>query len=171
MANLQATLRAQVLVNTLCNECIARANKLLYQSTDSKKFATLFYGLLDFHNHQLSYCNAGHDNPFFITESKEVKRLDKGGTVLGFLPEALFEIDSLTINPGDLLVIYSDGITESMNENEEEFGENNLLNVIIDNRNEPADKILQTIIDTAKKYSGNSPQMDDMTIVVIKRDY
>ena len=170
MANLQATLRAQVNADSSCNECIARANNLLYKSTDSMKFATLFYGMLDYEENKLIYCNAGHDNPFYISNAKIVKRLNKGGMILGFLPDAEYEIDQVEFCPGDLLVIYSDGITESMNAMQEEWGENKLMNLIIENLEQPANTILQSIFDSAKIHAGIMEQSDDMTLVIIKRD-
>ena len=90
--------------------------------------------------------------------------------ILGFLPDAEYEIDQVEFCPGDLLVIYSDGITESMNAMQEEWGENKLMNLIIENLEQPANTILQSIFDSAKIHAGIMEQSDDMTLVIIKRD-
>ena len=83
----------QTSLDISCSKCIRHSNTLLFQSTDSKKFATLFYGVLDSKNHMLNYCNAGHDNPYLFSESKNRQRLETGGVVLGFVPD--FSYDEL----------------------------------------------------------------------------
>jgi len=169
MANLQATLRGQTLLRVNSKECLTRANKLLFLSTDSKKFATLFYGVLDTMNHQLIFCNAGHDNPFLISDSNELKRLKTGGIVLGFIEEYNYEEETILLNRDDVLVLISDGITEAMNASEEEFGESRLAEVIQTNREKPAEDIIEHILAAVKLHTGETEQMDDMTVVVIKR--
>lgn len=170
MANLQATLRGQTMADIPIAECIARSNKLMHHSTDIKKFATLFYGLLNFKEHQLEYCNAGHDNPFLFSPGKEPQRLQIGGVVLGFVPEFSYQETTIPVNPGDLLVIYSDGITEAMNSAEEEFGEERLVETIVENRTHSPQELLSSILKSVRLHVGNEPQMDDMTLVVLKRE-
>jgi sigma-B regulation protein RsbU (phosphoserine phosphatase) len=169
MANLQATLRGQISHDVPCSSCIARSNSLLYQSTDPKKFATLFYGILDQAKHELCYCNAGHDNPILFTPGKEIQRLGVGGIVLGFVPEFPFSEARITLEPGSVLVLYSDGITEAMNVQEEEFGEERLMTVLGQNLAEPTEKIMDNVLEAISQHIGRVPQMDDMTMVVIKR--
>ncbi len=169
MSNLQATLRGQTHPEVACKDCVERSNTLMFKSTDPKKFATLFYGCINSKNHTLTYCNAGHDNPFLISKNSETVRLKKGGIVLGFVPSFFFEEETIEIKPGDILVIYSDGITEAMNEAEEEFGEPRLSEILIECKEMSANEIVEKILENVDKHVGDVPQMDDKTLVVLKR--
>lgn len=169
MANLQATLRGQALFTSSAGECLTRANKLLYRSTDLQKFATLFYGILETTESIFHFSNAGHDPPFLINSNKEVTRLIKGGTVLGFLEDYQFEEDFIKLNSNDTIVIYSDGITEALNEKSEEFGEDRLLAILKENIKSSADMIIEEVFNAIKKFVNDVSQSDDITIVVIKK--
>jgi sigma-B regulation protein RsbU (phosphoserine phosphatase) len=169
MANLQATLRGQSGPDVTPCLCVMRSNRLIFQSTDSQKFATLFYGILDSNKHEISYCNAGHDNPIRIRKGEVTDRLKAGGVVLGFVPEFSFAEEKISMESGDVLVLYSDGITEAMNNKEEEFGESRLIQTISQNREKPSLEIIENILSTVRQHIGAVPQMDDMTLLVIKR--
>jgi len=104
MSNLQATLRGQALFTSSAGECLSRANKLLYRSTDGQNFATMFYGILDSKENIFHFSNAGHDPPILINSKKEIKRLTKGGTVLGFMEDFIFEEDSVKLKSGDTIL-------------------------------------------------------------------
>ncbi len=169
MANLQATLRGQTILNFSCKECISFANKLLFRNTDPHKYATLFYGILDRSNNQISYCNAGHNDPILISKDKTIQRLDVGGVVVGVIPEYPFEETSVQMNTGDLLVVYSDGITEAMNEFEEEYEEERLIKLLLELQDKSPDNIIDTILNSVNDFSGHTEPMDDKTIVVIKK--
>jgi sigma-B regulation protein RsbU (phosphoserine phosphatase) len=170
MANLQATLRGQILADIPIHECILRSNTLLYRSTDMKKFATLFYGLLDFKKHNLHYCNAGHDYPFLFSQGVRPQRLKTGGVVLGFVPYFTYEEATIPIKKNDIFIVYSDGITEAMNSSEEEFGEDRLIEVVGDNKKDSPEVLIEKILSAVSDHSGDEPQMDDMTLVVVKRE-
>lgn len=169
MANLQATLRSQTLFGNSCKECLARSNKLLYRSTDIQKFATLFYSILDCEQHHVEYAKAGHEAPFLFSKNTEVRRLTTGGTILGFMENSSYNEETIPFKPGDVLVIYSDGITEAMNEEAEQFGEEGLEPVIRENIELPAEQLIDTIVEAARTFAGEQPQLDDMTLLVIKR--
>jgi sigma-B regulation protein RsbU (phosphoserine phosphatase) len=169
MANLQATLRSQTLGSSCARECLEHSNTLLYNSTDSEKFATLFYAILDTLAHRVCFANAGHNYPFLVSHKGDVQRLKTIGIPLGFLRRFEFTEHSVSLLPGDLLVVFSDGITEAMNPLAEEFGEGNLQDVIAANRFNPAGMIIETIIDSVNKFAGGSEQSDDMTLICIKR--
>ncbi len=170
MANLQATLRGQALFSSSAGECLTRANKLLYRSTDLQKFATLFYGILDSSKSIFHFSNAGHNPPFLIDSAKKVTRLTKGGTVLGFMEDYQFEEDSIKLNAGDMVIIYSDGITEALNKNNEEFGEDRLFVALTENIKSTADTLIEKVFDAVKIFVKDVPQSDDITIVVIKKN-
>jgi sigma-B regulation protein RsbU (phosphoserine phosphatase) len=169
MANVQATTRGISLVASSPGDCIQRSNNLLFQSTSPEKFVTLFYGLLDTHNHHLTFANAGHDNPMFFNKEKELQRLKSGGPPLGIVPNFAFEEETILINPGNTLIIYSDGITDAMNSNQELFGEERLMHIIINNQTISSKELIDKIHITINEFIGKTPQMDDMTLIVVKR--
>lgn len=171
MANVQATLRGQTLLNVSPKVCVQRANKLLYLSTSAEKFVTLFYAVLDPEQHRLSFSNAGHDNPFLLSADGRAQRLRTGGVVLSILEDFPYEEETVSLGPGDILVIYSDGITEAANSSEVQFGEERLSKVIQEHRGETASGLIECIIREAKAFAGGMPQADDMTVVVVKRTH
>ncbi|MFZ0390364.1 MAG: GAF domain-containing SpoIIE family protein phosphatase [Calditrichia bacterium] len=169
MANLQATLRGQTGAGIACSACIRKSNSLIHQSTASNKFATLFYGILDFSKNEITYCNAGHDFPFLFQKNGSLTRLNSGGIVVGFLPDFEFRQEKVLVEPGSVLVIYSDGLPEAMNDAEDDFGEKRLEEVIRQNIEKEAVQLVDIILQEVNVFAGNEPQMDDKTIMVIKR--
>jgi len=141
----------------------------LYQSTDRQKFATLFYSILDAENHQLCYANAGHNRPFLFSQNQEPQSLESAGIVLSFLENYDFNEGKISFNHDDLLLIYSDGITEAMDASGEEFGEERLAALVDEHKMESAQNVINIVIDAVNKHAAGRPQMDDMTLVVIKR--
>jgi serine phosphatase RsbU (regulator of sigma subunit)/CRP-like cAMP-binding protein len=169
MANVQATLRGQTLLDGDVASCVRRSNKLLFESTAPEKFVTLVYGALDPSDHSFRFTNAGHDHPCLFTRTGKTDHLEAGGIVLGVLPDYEYESGSVTFGPGDVLVIYSDGIVESMDSRQEQFGIERLTGLITANLGTSANAILSAIVDAAKAHAGAAPQYDDMTVVVVKR--
>jgi len=169
MANVQATLRGQTLSSPTAAVCVQRANKLLHQSTSPDKFVTLFYSLLDSRNHTLTYCNAGHDNPFLFSGSGAPRRLGTGGLVLSIMEDFPYEEEVVTLSPGDLVVVYSDGITEAVDPAQAQFGDGKIESVVAARRTLDAVGIIDGIVGAVREHAGSAPQADDMTIVVIKR--
>jgi sigma-B regulation protein RsbU (phosphoserine phosphatase) len=170
MANLQATLRGQTFLNAPVHESVGRSNTLMFQSTDPEKFATLFYGVLDYESHKLAYCNAGHEIPFLLTGNGTPTRLEMGGMALGVMDEFPYQFDAVQLNKGDLLVIYSDGISDATNEFDHPFGEERLISMVREHKDDPAVAIIDRIIEAVQKHEGDTEQLDDLTLVVLKRD-
>ena len=169
MANLQATLRGQTLFDASPAGCIRRSNKLLWESTGAEKFATVFFGILDPRDHRFGYVNAGQEIPFVLTGGSAAVRLDEGGVALGVVEEFDFKEGSVTLGPGDTMVIVSDGITESMNSSQELFGEERLNRLLFDIRGCDAPTVIERVIGAVRAFVGEAPQWDDMTIVVVRR--
>jgi len=170
MANLQATMRGQALASASIVESMQRANTLLYQSTDDEKFATLFYAVLDTRQHRLHYANAGHNDPYlFSSAHAEPLPLKTGGIMLGLLPNYPFAEASIELRPGDLLVIYSDGVTEAKNVLEEDFGEERLLAMVRKHSSAPLPDLLSRIVEEVTAFAGSTPQHDDITLVAMRR--
>jgi sigma-B regulation protein RsbU (phosphoserine phosphatase) len=172
MANLQATIRGQTLSNFSAGECMKRSNTLLLRSTDDEKFATLFYALLDAAQHRLQYSNAGHNDPFVFSASDAaaLQRLKTGGIMLGMFPDVPFQDDVISLQENDLLLIYSDGVTEAADKNGEDFGEQKLLELARENLHLAAGELVNKIIQVVKTHAGKSPpREDDITVMVVKR--
>jgi len=169
MANLQATLRGQTLMQKSICENIKNSNLLLLNSTAENKFATLFFAELNHVNHKLTYCNAGHEAPI-IHSSNDIIRLDKGGLLLGCFDFAEYECTEKQFEPGEVLLIFSDGITEAMNEKEEEFGVERLITILKVNSNLSSEDIVDNIISEVRSHSSKVEQSDDITLIVVKRN-
>jgi sigma-B regulation protein RsbU (phosphoserine phosphatase) len=170
MANVQATLRGQTLLDRGgVAGTVRRSNRLLYETTPPEKFVTLIYGALDPGKHTFCFTNAGHDHPVLFRKKGKTLRLQSGGIVLGILPDYDYTEETVEFHPGDVLVIYSDGICESMNAAQEQFGIERLTAVVAARLGEGAQQILKAVVAAAKEHAGDAPQYDDMTVVVVKR--
>ena len=169
MSNLQATIRSQALVSGAVHACICSSNKLLFQSTDINKYATCFYGNLDIRKNEFCYTNAGHNPPVLFKKTSKPILLKTGGPVLGFIDNLDYKDETVSFDPGDMCVIYSDGITEAMDTLENEFGEKKLKALIKENLDLSSGEIIEKIIEAVNKHSRGVPQSDDITVVVIKR--
>ena len=169
MANLQATLRSQVLTGNFCAECLKNVNKLLFRSTEPTKFATLFYGILDPLTGSITYANGGHDSPILIKKGHPPVMLDATGLLLGVMENVLYKQSNVVLETGDILMLYTDGITESMNIKMEELGLKALLSTLEKYQNDSADNILDKVKERIKQHAGNVPQSDDITLMIIKK--
>ncbi len=148
-----------------------RMNKLVNKIFSDDKFTSLFYG--EFSTDQTGlflYANAGHNPPIFIKrKSKRIKYLHPTGPVLGPAPEAAYTVENINFEKGDVLLIYSDGIIDSSDENGEGFGEERLIKVFSESKNFTPKEIALLIIESVNKFSANGKYSDDKTVVVIKK--
>lgn len=169
MANLQATLRAHTLTDYAVDERIRRSNQLMAQSMDDEKFATLFYSELDAGSHRLTYCNAGHEYPLIYSSNGDVVSLESTGIAIGIMDDFDFGMRTVTLQPGDLLVVYSDGVTDATNERDDAFGLERLRSSIAKHRDLPSSGLIEAVFSDVKAHEGKAPQFDDLTFVVIRR--
>ena len=169
MANMQATLRDQQLLDLSVQDCICKSNNLLYGNTSSDKFITLFYGILDPAQHIFQYVNAGHDFPLFFGNGSKPQRLSTEGIPIGVIEDYPYRESSIQLELGDLLLVYSDGICEAMNDAQQPFGEERLEHIVAEHRHVSPNELLNIIIDAVQRFTQNEPQSDDMTLVAIKR--
>ena len=169
MSNLQATIRGQTFFDANANSCLEKANKLLFHSTDARTFASLFYGILDTQKNTLCYANAGHDIPLIFSAGRKPNQLKTRGIALGLKENVSYMEEERAIHPNELVLIYSDGITEAMNERQEEFGDEKLQEIVQHNSGDSARELIDKIIAAANLHFGNASQNDDMTIIIIKR--
>jgi serine phosphatase RsbU (regulator of sigma subunit) len=143
-------------------------NGQLCRSTDANRFATLFLALYDDRARTLRYTNAGHNAPLLVRAGGEVERLWEGGTVLGAFDGLEFEEGQTTLAEGDLLVVYSDGLTEAQNAVGEEYGEQRLAELAASRRAETPENIRQDIFDEIDRWTGQAERGDDQTLVILK---
>jgi sigma-B regulation protein RsbU (phosphoserine phosphatase) len=169
MSSLHAAVRAQSLTPATIHEIMGEINRYLYENTPPSKFVTLFFGKLDPKSGLLTYSNGGHNPPMLIRRTGEVINLDIGGLPIGMMPMSAYCEGQVEFNPGDVLVIYSDGITESVNDEGEEFGEARLLETVKKNLDRSAPGIRDRIEEALSRFVGSAPPFDDMTIMIVKR--
>ena len=147
---------------------MARLNKATCSKCPSNRFITFFFCVLDPAGN-LAFANAGHNPPIVMRHSGEAEMLEGGGPVLGILSIAPYSQMETRLDPGDLLVIYSDGVTEATNHNYEEFGEERLIEVLRRHRGEPAAAIVTAVTQALAEFVAGAPQADDITLIVAKR--
>lgn len=168
MANLQATLRGQALTNHAPGECITKSNSLLCRSVEKGKFVTLFYGILNIKEKSFTYTNAGHCYPLIFNPKGEIKKLEKGGLILGMLDNYPYQEEKIILEPGELILLFTDGITEAFNQKNEQFEEERLIKVVQENFHMDAKGISQQILNNVIAFQQDVPQSDDLTLVVVK---
>lgn len=168
MANVQGMIRMLSSLDLSPAEVMGRANQLLCRSTPPEKFVTFFLSTLDPASHVLTFCNAGH-SPGFHFNRGGVGRLVTRGAVLGMIENLVYQQDSVALTPGDVVVIYSDGVTEAVDGDDQEFGDERLCEVVTQHRTRSAADILEALFDAVERHQSNQPQYDDITAVVIKR--
>jgi sigma-B regulation protein RsbU (phosphoserine phosphatase) len=166
MANLQALLRALAPSAPEPSAVCRRLNEHLHQVTDAAKFATLFYAEWNPQERRLTYVNAGHNAPLLLGNG-QCRRLELGGMPLGMFPAAEFETGWVCLKPGETLVLYSDGITESAAAGGEEFGESQLEEIVKAHCGKPLAEIQAQVLAAVRRWSG-SGQEDDMTLMLVR---
>jgi sigma-B regulation protein RsbU (phosphoserine phosphatase) len=170
MASLEASLRAQASVGHGLAELIKRVNSLVYEASSANRYATLFYAEYYPRSRRLCYVNAGHNPPVILRKSAaacRVYRLETGGPVIGLLRQC-YQQGSFPLKRGDLIVLFTDGISESMNTRNEEWGEDRLIEVAKTCHGVPASEAMTRILAAAEAFAAGAPQHDDMTLVVLR---
>ncbi len=172
MASLQASLRGQTLgVNESLEKLMANVNRLVYATSPINLYATFFYAQYDPELRRLTYVNAGHNAPIVLQRNggeAKITRLDVGGPPVGMLTQLQYQSSRVDLQKSDLVVLFTDGITEAMNTREEEWGEANLLRTLreLDPASSP-ENIVRAVFRSADEFVGEAPQHDDMTLVVL----
>jgi len=146
-----------------------KINELIYENTSSEKFITFFWGILDSKENTFEYINAGHNPPQMLKGNKFIE-LTEGGFIIGILDIPMnYEIGKVEMGKDDIIVFYTDGVTEALNIKDEEYGETNLKNVILNEKNNSPAVILDSIKNSVLEFSKNMPQYDDITLIVLKK--
>jgi len=167
MASLQAALRSMASLDGHNGTAglVERLNTHLFKNTSDDRYATFFYAVYDTESHTLTYTNAGHLAPFFVSDGK-VQQLDEGGTVVGLFEDASYSQGTIKVAPGSVLVAFSDGLTEAENVYGEEFGMQRLRDEIVRHRTANAQNLAADLIAAAEQWAGTPEQADDITVVV-----
>ncbi len=170
MANVQATLRALVSPRISIAETTGRINDLTCANTrGGSKFITFFCGILNSQNGRFRYSNAGHNPPYLLRRDGAVEKLEAGGLILGVFKTAkAYDEGLVTLSAGDVLVLYTDGISEAMNANGDQFSEERLESVLRASTGLCANEIIQRVQKELLAHTGGTPQSDDITMLVVK---
>jgi phosphoserine phosphatase RsbU/P len=169
MMSLQA--RVQVLIEEPedLGAVLSRLNRLTVTNCPSNRFITFFMCLLDGNTGDLLFANAGHNPPLLLRSSGAIEWLEEGGCVLGIVPGMKYEQAHRCVDPGDLLVIFSDGVTDAMSPQGEEFGEQRLAAVVSEHRTECSCGIVEAVNNAIADWAAGTPLPDDLTLLVARR--
>ncbi len=168
MSNLQAALRISATRTHCTHDVMHEVNNQITRTTDSEKFATFFYGVLNSNNLMFEYTNAGHNYPILWRKGRKPMFLKEGGFIVGVMENAPYASATIGLEPEDILVFYTDGVTEAMNQNDEEYGEERLIQTLEANTHLPANEMIDEIIQSVCDFSDQALQYDDVTLVVLK---
>lgn len=149
-------------------EIVARLNNFLVQTTMEGYFATFFLAIYQRDARQLTYCNAGHNPPILLDHNKKVHLLEEGGTVLGFLPDMEYRQQTLTVEPGSYLILYTDGVSELKNKHGEEYGERRLVRVLRRHFGEHPREMAKAVLRSIRRFGGSGEFQDDLTLVIVR---
>ena len=167
MSSLQAALRPLIWRRLAPRELCHRLNRILCDLTPVGKFISFFYAVLDSTDNRLTYCNAGHNPPLVIRADGTSTELKAAGAVLGQFPHWLYEQSELQMRSGDQLLLFTDGLVEACNTDEEPFGEHNLIRIVWENPGSSAEDLMGLLIRAASRHSGEHFQ-DDASLIVLK---
>ncbi len=169
MASLRASLHSEIHPKYKLEEMACKLNDFVHRSSSPNCFITFFYSELDKKTGELRFINAGHNPPIILDKKGKIQRLESCGLCLGMFPSSSYEIKEMKLNPGDTAIFYTDGITESRNKKNEEFEEEKLIKFIQKHSKLPAQELVEKIQEEVNKFAAGTDQMDDMTLVIIKR--
>ncbi len=170
MALSRTILRSMIIGKPSPREAVERANEIIIADGRSDMFVTVFHGVLDPSDGKFSYVNAGHNPPLvYRAKRKKLGELKAHNLALGILPGVPFDEHATTLDPGDVLLMYTDGITEAINAQEEDFGVERLADIVIENAHKSAEVMIDEIKQAVSNFAGDGAQFDDLTMVAVKR--
>jgi serine phosphatase RsbU (regulator of sigma subunit) len=148
---------------------MTRLNRLTSANCPENRFITVFFCILNGDTGELTFCNAGHNPPLIIRANGDDEKLEGGGPVIGIIPSIVYKEYKVSLEPGDTLVIYSDGVTETADAFDDEFETERLAETVRRNRHLPALQIVDKINEAVTAHAAGAPQHDDITIMVARR--
>jgi phosphoserine phosphatase RsbU/P len=168
MAGFRMSLLAEVRNEFAIRAVMRKVNSLLHESTERDKFVTAFYGVLDYRNSVLSFSNAGHNPPILRHRDGSLEYLVDGGLALGIMPDSRYEERPIALRPGDLLVLYTDGVSEAESPEGEQFGTARIEAVMARLAEQGAQAVLDGLLEEVKAFTAERGQNDDLTLLVVK---
>jgi sigma-B regulation protein RsbU (phosphoserine phosphatase) len=169
MAVTRTLLKAVALTRVAPAACLERVNQILCVENASDMFVTMFYGIVDLRTGAVAFSNAGHYPPYILREGAAPKTLpNQGGVVLGVLPDQVYEMGTTSLDPGDTLFLFTDGVTEAGSDPENFFGEKRLEEHLAQHWPSPLDQFAEGLIEEIKAYSNGAPQHDDITTLLVQ---
>jgi sigma-B regulation protein RsbU (phosphoserine phosphatase) len=174
MAGLRASLRSLTRKsNGDLAAMMSEVNELVYESSASHRYATFFFAQFDTLNRRLSYVNAGHNPPAVVRRNgkpgaPEIIRLEAGGPVIGLMEKCDYVQSAVVLQPGDIMIAFTDGISEAMNHEEEEWSEERLIDCLACYPDMPAAALVKCLMEAADEFAAGAPQHDDMTLLIMK---
>ncbi len=168
-AMMQGIFAAQAASNDSPSQTIGRVNLALYRRGIESRFVTLMYGAMN-PDGRLTYCNAGHNPPLIISpgSSTQVRRLECGGPIVGLFDAATFEEETVTLQAGDWLIVFSDGVSEAMSASGDEYGESRIVSVVERNKELEPRQLLEAMFADVREFTRGAPQSDDITAMVLR---
>jgi len=170
VSTLNAALYAYIQTSLSLSDLVQKLNTIIYKNTPSERYITFFISILNTRRHQLMYVNAGHNFPYRVKKGQaEFEFLKAGGLPLGMFDHAEYTSEIITLEPDDLLVLYSDGVTEAMDKKYEEYGEERFQKCIRSNFSRDVAALKTHVIEDIQSFVGVEPQSDDLTLMVARR--
>jgi len=168
IAQIQAIIHSEVNNGNRIETMLKNMNQQVAQATSTEKYVTLFYGELDNSCGHFHYANAGHNYPVLVRANGEMELLKTGGAIIGALPKLEFKSSTVKLESDDLLFLFTDGLSEAMDQDEKEYGENRIRNFICGHRKECPDKLIDSILSDVRSFDPTYPPRDDTTIIALK---
>jgi len=167
-AMMQGIFSAQAASSDSPSQTISRVNLALYRRGIESRFVTIMYGAIR-PDGRLTYCNAGHNPPLVISKSGAmIRRLECGGPIVGLFEAARFDEDTIALTPGDWLIVFSDGVSEAMSANGDEYGEGRIVSVVEKQKDVEPKQLLEALFADVREFARGAPQSDDITAMVLR---
>ena len=166
MSNFQAALQSLALQYSAPAEVSTRLNRVLYSNTPMHKFITAFYGVVNIPHRTFTFTNAGHNPPLLVRANGDCVRLEAGGSVLGAFADLTYTQSTVQLDKGDRLLLFTDGLSEAIDERNEQFGEQRLIDLLCEQREHTPDELKQTIFDAVAEFCGHSFR-DDAALMIV----
>ncbi len=169
MSHVMASLRLLYDERISLAEMMNRIHVQILRSSDAAHFVTLFLGKLDPVGHALEYVSAGHNPAILVDRDGGVRTFDATGTPAGLIAGVTFGTERIDLSPGEILCVYSDGVTEAQDEADEYFGDERLIESIEKRRDKPLDEVLAGVLSDLHAFLGITPANDDITLLLLRR--
>lgn len=168
MSNLQASLHAMIYAKWTLAEIVYRINNIIHQNTPFDKFITFFLAVVDIKKCEMTYVNAGHNPPYIYHKNGKLEMLEVGGLILGMMPNMHYEQATIPLVKNDWVLMFTDGVSEAMNEKDEEYEEHRIEKFLQEVKKTSACDFVEALKESVRKFCGKAPQSDDITILVLQ---